>query len=84
MAYAWNVCQRKNPARLVWGETGRRLMSKAIKRFRLDKYKMSHQAFCPIDYDEWQKVLQPGLELSFDEGTYAIHLWNDMWRGWSG
>ena len=79
MAYAWDVCQRKNPARLVWGETGPRLMSKAVKRFRLDKYKMSHQVFCPIDYEEWHKVLQPGFGLSF-EGTYAIHLWNEMWR----
>ena len=80
MAYSWNVCQRKNPARLVWGETGPRLMAKAVKRFRLDKYKVSHQAFCPIDYEEWRRVLQPGFELVFEEGTYAIHLWNEMWR----
>jgi mannosyltransferase OCH1-like enzyme len=80
MAYAWNVCQRKNPARLVWGETGPKLMAKAVKKFGLDEYKMSHQAFCPIDYEEWHKVLQPGFELSFDERIYAIHLWNEMWR----
>jgi mannosyltransferase OCH1-like enzyme len=80
MAYAWDVCQRKNPARLVWGETGPGLMAKAVIRFGLEKYKMSHKAFCPIDYEEWRKVLQPGFELLFDERTYAIHLWNEMWR----
>jgi len=80
MAYAWEVCQTKNPARLVWGETGPRLMAKAVKRFALEKYKATHQTFCPIDYQEWQKVLQPGFDVSFDEGTYAIHLWNEMWR----
>ena len=79
MAYAWKVCQGKNPARLVWGETGPKLMAKAVKRFGLDKHKKSHQAFCPIDYEEWHKVLQPGFEL-LDERTYAIHLWNEMWR----
>ena len=79
MAYAWKVCQGKNPARLVWGETGPKLMAKAVKRSGLDKYKKSHQAFCPIDYEEWRKVLQPGFEL-LDERTYAIHLWNEMWR----
>ena len=79
MAYAWNVCQRKSPERLVWGETGPGLMAKAVKRFGLDKYKMSHLAFCPVDYEEWRKVLLPGFELS-DERTCAIHLWNEMWR----
>jgi mannosyltransferase OCH1-like enzyme len=80
MRYAWEVCQRKNPARLVWGETGPQLMAKAVKKFKLDHYKMNYQTFCPVDYEEWRKVLQPGLELLFSERTYAIHLWNEMWR----
>jgi mannosyltransferase OCH1-like enzyme len=79
MAYAWNVCEKKDPACLVWGETGPRLIAKAVKKFKLDKYKVSHEAFCPVDYEEWRKLLQPGFELR-DEGTYAIHLWNEMWR----
>lgn len=79
MAYAWDICQRKNPARLVWGETGPKLMAKAVKKFGLERYKRTHQTFCPIDYEEWRKVLQPGFEL-FDKRTYAIHLWNEMWR----
>ena len=80
MAYAWDVCQKKNPARLVWGETGPRLMAKAVKKFGLDKFTTDHHVFCPIDYEEWRKVLLPGFELLSDEPTYAIHLWNEMWR----
>ena len=80
MAYAWDVCQKKNPARLVWGETGPRLMAQAVKKFGLDRYKTNHHVFCPIDYEEWRKVLQPGFELCAQEQTYAIHLWNEMWR----
>ena len=80
MTYAWKICQRKNSARLVWGETGPRLMAKAVKKFALDEYKTSHSAFCPIDYEAWCKVLQPGFDVSLDERTYAIHLWNEMWR----
>jgi mannosyltransferase OCH1-like enzyme len=80
MAYAWEVCQTKNPARLVWGETGPRLMAKAVKRFGLERYKRTHQTFCPVDYEEWRDVLQPDPEELFDERTYAIHLWNEMWR----
>jgi mannosyltransferase OCH1-like enzyme len=80
MKYVWEFCQTKNPARLVWGETGPRLMAKAVKKFGLERHKTTYQTFCPIDYEEWQKLLQPGFGLLFDERTYAIHLWNEMWR----
>jgi hypothetical protein len=55
-------------------------MAKAVKKCDLDNYKTSHEAFCPIDYEEWCKVLEPGFELLLTERTYAIHLWNEMWR----
>ena len=80
MAYALKVCQTKNPARLVWGETGPRLMAKGVKKFSLERYRQSHRAFCPVDYVEWHRVLRPGFDLLFDDRTYAIHLWNEMWR----
>jgi mannosyltransferase OCH1-like enzyme len=80
MAYAWAICQSKNPARLVWGETGPRLMAKAVKKFGLERYKKTHQTFCPVDYEEWRQVLEPGFEALSDDRTYAIHLWNEMWR----
>lgn len=80
MEYAWEVCQTKNPARLVWGEIGPRLMAKAVKKFGLERYKTSYQTFCPIDYDQWRTLVQPGCDSLFDERTYAIHLWNEMWR----
>ena len=80
MAYAWGVCQAKDPARLVWGETGPKLMARAVRKFSLGKYKKPHYAFCPIDYPEWHHVLKAGAEISLDDKTYAIHLWNEMWR----
>jgi len=80
MAYVWGVCQTKDPARLVWGETGPRLLAPAVKKFALQRYTKSHHAFCPVDYEEWHKVLRHDFEVSFDDRTYAIHLWNEMWR----
>lgn len=80
MAYAWEVCQTKNPARLIWGETGPRLMAKAVKKFSLQRYQKGHHVFCPVDYEEWRRVLESGSEISLDFGTYGIHLWNEMWR----
>lgn len=80
MAYNWEVCQTKNPARLAWGETGPRLMARAVRKFSLDGYQKTHHTFCPVDYEEWDNVLQPGFEIPLDDRTYAIHLWNEMWR----
>ena len=80
MAYAWEVCQAKNPEELVWGETGPRLMSEAVRRFSLEECKKPHHVFCPIGYSDWHKVLEPDAEAPLDETSYAIHLWNEMWR----
>jgi mannosyltransferase OCH1-like enzyme len=80
MAYAWGVCQTKNPEQLVWGETGPRLMGEAVRMFSLEGYAKPHYTFCPISYSEWDKVLDPEVEIVCGEGTYAIHLWNEMWR----
>jgi len=80
MTYAWGVCQSKNPEHLRWGETGPRLMAEAVKKYSLEKYKKPHQVFCPLGFWEWNKVLEPKVGALFDESSYAIHLWNEMWR----
>lgn len=80
MAYAWGVCQTKNPQELVWGETGPRLMGEAVRRYSLEGYKKPHHVFCPVGYLDWHKVLEPDAGALFDERSYAIHLWNEKWR----
>jgi len=80
MTYAWKVCENKNPNRLVWGETGPKLIAKALRKFLLKGYRKSSRVFCPVNYEKWQTVLDPDVELPFDDGIYAIHLWNEMWR----
>jgi mannosyltransferase OCH1-like enzyme len=79
MAYAWQVCQSKNPEDLVWGETGPRLMGEAVKNSRMEQFKKPYRVFCPLSYSEWHRVLEPE-PLVFDEHTYGVHLWNEMWR----
>ena len=77
MAYAWRVCQAKQPDQLAWGETGPRLMSEVVKKYRLDKYKKPYYIFCPIS--DWHKFLEPYIAAVHPE-AYAIHLWNEAWR----
>lgn len=80
MGHAWNVCQNKNLRRLVWGETGPRLMARAVRKFSLEGYKKGARVFCPVNYSEWQSVLEPNAQIALDDRTFAIHLWNEMWR----
>jgi mannosyltransferase OCH1-like enzyme len=78
--YACRVCRSKDPERLVWGETGPRLLDEAVRRFDLYENVRLPRAFCPLGYLEWERVLDPSGYLVFDESTYAVHLWNEMWR----
>lgn len=79
MAYAWGVCETKDPKTIVWGETGPRLMAAAVRECSLERYTQRPEVFCPIGYADWHKVLEPGAELGLDD-SYAIHLWNERWR----
>jgi mannosyltransferase OCH1-like enzyme len=80
MAYAWRVCDEKDPDKLVWGETGPQLMGEAVREYSLERYKQPAQVFCPLGYFEWHKVLDPDTDVRLDDRSYAIHLWNEMWR----
>ena len=80
MAYAWGVCEKKDPSELVWGETGPRLIAAAVSEFSLERYKQPPEVFCPLGYADWKKVLEPGANLKLSERSYAIHLWNERWR----
>jgi len=80
MAYAWAVCQSKQPEDLVWGETGPRLLAAAVEKFSLAKFQQPAEVFCPIGYADWRKAIEPESHLRFNESTRAIHLWNEMWR----
>lgn len=80
MAYAWKVCQSKEKEKLVWGETGPRLMADAVRKFNLKEYTQPPQVFCPVGFFEWRKILEPDCDGLQIESSYAIHLWNEKWR----
>ncbi len=80
MDYAWQRCVEKNPDELVWGEVGPKLVAEAVKKYSLEHFIKPPEVFCPVGYAEWQKVLDPKAVCLFGETTYALHLWNEMWR----
>jgi len=80
MSYMWAVCQTKDPAKLVWGETGPALMNEAVERFSIRQYVKPYGVFCPIGFHEWRAFLDPDRAEPSAPETYAIHLWHEMWR----
>jgi mannosyltransferase OCH1-like enzyme len=79
MSYMWDVCQTKDPAKLVWGETGPELMEQAVEKFAMQRYVKPWKVFCPIGFRDWTRVLDPEPPL-VDAESYGIHLWHEMWR----
>ncbi len=79
MEYALRVCESKDPAMLVWGETGPRLIGEAVERLGLGDAVASATTFCPVSYREWDSVLLPGATVTLD-ASWSVHLWNEMWR----
>jgi mannosyltransferase OCH1-like enzyme len=80
MAYASNICQSKDPERLIWGETGPKLVAEVVEKYSLHAYVKSYRVFCPLSYEQWREFLKPETDESLFESSYAVHFWNEMWR----
>ena len=78
--FVWETARAKDPDKLVWGEIGPKLLGKAVREFSLQEYVREPEVFCPIGYADCAAILDPKISLEFDEATYAIHLWNEIWR----
>lgn len=80
MKVAWDACERMDTNALQWSQSGPTLLRAAIGKCSLEEYVKPWTAFCPIHFSVWEQVLNPAIRWIFDEGTYAIHLWNELWR----
>jgi len=80
MRRAWRACRRAVPAQLRWGETGSELMTRELNQCSLLGYVRDPEVFCPVHFADWSVVLDPRRRPELSPSTYAIHLWNEMWR----
>lgn len=80
MRYCWDQCDQADNSTLKWGQTGPKLMARAIEVHSFSRYVQPPAVFCPIPFNQWNRVLEPGLEWNFGSETRAVHLWNEMWR----
>ena len=75
-----SVCRAKKAETLKWGDTGPRLLKEAVNRFGLSYYVQPAETFCPWGFLDWERVLDPNDVPTPGNTTYAVHLWNEMWR----
>ena len=87
MKYCYEVADSKNPADLVWGETGPNLLDSAVHKLGMVDYVSAHGAFTTIDWPQWNRLISSSPLVSYWERLkiarlhpYAIHLYNEMWR----
>jgi hypothetical protein len=78
--YAWQVCETFDLRQLKWGQSGPGLMSRCVEKYGLQQLVQPPHVFCPINYIDWESVLNPSVQHRFGEQTYAVHLWNEYWR----
>jgi hypothetical protein len=77
---AWEICETLDPGKLKWTEAGPLLMSRCVEECGLQQFVQPPEVFCPIDYTDWETVLNPSRQHQFPERTHAVHLWNELWR----
>lgn len=68
-----------------WGYTAGPLGLTHVYKSNPDKYECtlkSPDCFYPIYFERWRDFVDPHRvdESSFAKNTYAVHLWNEMWR----
>ena len=80
LQYALDVCETKDPKQLVWAELGPALMADVIPRFSLSQYVVPPETFCPVPWFQFHAFLTPRGLPELPETTFAVHLWNTMWR----
>ncbi|MDO8965177.1 glycosyltransferase [Algoriphagus sp.] len=78
--YCYNIALNKNPEELHWGETGPKLLTRAVLEFGLEEYVADPEVICPLDYWKCSDLVTKPLEDIISEETYTVHLWNEMWR----
>ena|ERR1700754_2025416 len=64
---------------IVWTELGAKVLADNIISENLMDYVVRPEVFCPIDYSNF-KQLTDKEDISFEEITYGVHLWNKMWE----
>lgn len=85
MDYCYKAAAERDPEKLVWGETGPKLLRTAVRQFGMQEYISPHNSFFPIHAREWKQLIHHSFiaDRKWErdlQSAYAIHLYHEMWR----
>ncbi|MDX1407741.1 MAG: hypothetical protein R3330_06395, partial [Saprospiraceae bacterium] len=78
--WCYETAASRDPGSLKWGETGPRLVDRAVVQFGLAEYVAPPREFCPINWWEWDQCITREYREDWLTGSRGVHLWNEMWR----
>ena len=80
MKDAFDICMKKDPEKLKWGEIGPRLVRSTVEKYNMQFFVKPPEVFCPIPGCHWHLFVNPKISFKPGVETYAVHFWNEMWR----
>ena len=77
---AFQICNQKNKSEISWGETGPRLVHELVIKHGMQKHVKESKCFNPVDYFQFNQILNKEDKEINLSSSVAVHLWNEMWR----
>jgi len=78
VARTLEIAQATDHASTPWGSTGPRALHQAVNELGLNRFMMTPDVFCPIDWSQLPALVS-GLTL-LPANAHAVHFWNELWR----
>lgn len=80
MAFCYEEAAQKDKDKIIWGETGPKLLEKAVEKYRLNAYVAKPEVYCAVNWWEWDRFIDGMVDKTILSNARSVHLWNEMWR----
>ena len=77
--HCWGVCLAAGTY-ASRNQFGPRMLREAVDKFQLQRYAVPPSALCPVPWWDAPKMASRPCALTIPWDSYAVHLWNEMWR----
>ncbi len=77
MAYCLEAAERADRDRVRWGETGPRLLTRAVQALGMEGTVVPPSVLYPVAAGQFWNLVRPG---PLPDGASTIHLWAQQWR----
>ena len=80
MAFCYKEAAQKDKNKIKWGETGPKLLEKAVEKYGLNAHVAKPEVYCAVNWWEWDRFIDGTVGKNILSNARSVHLWNEMWR----